>query len=78
MTDDVSRSGTDPVVRIFSITKLGTKLKQDAIPLEYTPRKFVTHPHNHYFYLIESDHRVLSEEAANKQLEKLVSACSER
>jgi hypothetical protein len=32
----------------------------------------VTHPENNYFYLVESDHRVHGEEAANKKLAELV------
>ncbi|CAL1706734.1 unnamed protein product [Somion occarium] len=59
------------VLRIFQIPRLGTKLKQDSIPLSYTPRKFITHPHNGYFYLIEGDHRVMGEAASKQQLEKL-------
>jgi len=51
---------------------LGTKLKQDSIPLSYTPRKFITHPQNHYFYMIEGDHRVMGQEAANKRIDELV------
>ncbi len=43
------------------------------MPLSYTPRKFVPHPHNGLFYLIEGDHRVMGEEAANKKLQQLVS-----
>lgn len=57
---------------IFQIPKLGTKLKQDTIPITHTPRKFITHPNNGYFYLIEGDHRVIGEEAAKQQLDKLV------
>lgn len=59
---------------IFQISKLGTKLKQDALQLSYTPRKFTTHPDpgNNYFYLIESDHRVLGEVAAGTKLQELV------
>lgn len=48
------------------------KLKQDSIPLSYTPRKFITHPGNHYFYMIEGDHRVLGEVAADAKLQELV------
>lgn len=48
------------------------KLKQDTIPLSHTPRKFITHPSFNYFYLIESDHRVMGEEAAGKKIEELV------
>ncbi|KAH9985372.1 mono-functional DNA-alkylating methyl methanesulfonate N-term-domain-containing protein [Russula vinacea] len=64
---------TGNVLRIFQISKLGTKLKQDALQLSYTPRKFTTHPDpgNNYFYLIESDHRVLGEVAAGTKLQEL-------
>ncbi|KAF8134537.1 CPSF A subunit region-domain-containing protein [Boletus edulis] len=62
---------TGSVLRIFQIPKLGMKLKQDSIPLSYTPRKFVSHPTNRYFYLIEGDHRVMGEEAINKRLQQL-------
>jgi splicing factor 3B subunit 3 len=59
--------------RIFQIPRLGIKLKQDSIPLSYTPRKFITHPTNRYFYLIEGDHRVYGETAAAQKIEDLVS-----
>ncbi|KAL4078566.1 CPSF A subunit region-domain-containing protein [Scleroderma yunnanense] len=62
---------TGSVLRIFQIPKLGMKLKQDAIALSYTPRKFISHPTNRYLYLIEGDHRVLSEEAISKRLAQL-------
>ena len=52
--------------------KLGTKLKQDALQLSYTPRKLITHPENGYFYLVESDHRVLGEDAAQAKIQELV------
>ncbi len=61
-----------PHYRIFQIPKLGTKLKADSIPLSYTPRKFITHPHNEYFYIIEADHRTLGDDAAAKKLAELV------
>ena len=63
---------TSQYCRIFQIPKLGTKLKQDSIPLSYTPRKFITHPTNQYFYMIEGDHRVMGQEAANKRIDELV------
>lgn len=59
-------------VRIFQVPKLGMKLKQDSIPLSYTPRKFITHPANSYFYLIEGDHRVMGQDAVDKKLAELV------
>lgn len=58
-------------LRIFQIPKLGTKLKQDSIPLSYTPRKFITHPSNHYFYMIEGDHRVHGEDSVAKKVAEL-------
>ncbi|KAF9237558.1 CPSF A subunit region-domain-containing protein [Melanogaster broomeanus] len=65
---------TGSVLRIFQVPKLGMKLKQDAIPLSYTPRKFISHPTNRYLYLIEGDHRVMGEEAINKRLHELRAA----
>ncbi|EIW82846.1 hypothetical protein CONPUDRAFT_81012 [Coniophora puteana RWD-64-598 SS2] len=62
---------TGSVLRIFQIPKLGMKLKQDAVPLSYTPRKFVSHPANQYLYLIQGDHRVMSESAAEKKLQEM-------
>ncbi|KAF5346737.1 hypothetical protein D9756_010409 [Leucocoprinus leucothites] len=59
------------VLRIFQVPKLGVKLKQDLIPLSYTPRKFITHPSNNYFYLIEGDHRVMGQDAVDKKLAEL-------
>ncbi len=63
---------------IFQIPKLGTKLKQDSLQLSYTPRRFITHPNNSYFYIIESDHRVLGEDAAGKKVQELVSGLHRR
>ncbi|THU96687.1 hypothetical protein K435DRAFT_891688 [Dendrothele bispora CBS 962.96] len=56
---------------LWCIPQLGTKLKEDSIPLSITPRKFITHPSNHYFYLIEGDHRVIGNDAAAKKLAEL-------
>lgn len=60
--------------RIFQMPKLGTKLKQDSIPLSYTPRKFASHPSNSYFYIIEADHRVTGPDATAKKVAELVSS----
>ncbi|KAK0195085.1 CPSF A subunit region-domain-containing protein [Armillaria mellea] len=59
---------TGSTLRIFQIPKLGTKLKADSIPLSYTPRKFITHPHNEYFYIIEADHRTLGDDASCQEI----------
>ncbi|KZS98614.1 hypothetical protein SISNIDRAFT_515078 [Sistotremastrum niveocremeum HHB9708] len=58
-------------LRIFQIAKLGNKLKQTTMPLTYTPRKFITHPQNRLFYMIESDHRVHSEEAVSTKIQEM-------
>lgn len=58
--------------RIFQVPNLGMKLKQDSIPLSHTPRKFITHPENNYFYLIEGDHRVRGKVASEMRLRELV------
>lgn len=55
--------------RIFSIEKLTDNLLQESIPLTYTPRRFVRHPEQPYFYTIESDNNVLSIATKNKLLE---------
>jgi len=48
-------------LRIFTIADLGTKLKQEIVPLSYTPRKVAPHPSKPgRFFVVEADHRVLS------------------
>ncbi|KAL1961706.1 hypothetical protein VTN77DRAFT_1310 [Rasamsonia byssochlamydoides] len=47
-------------LRIFSIEKLDNNLLQESIPLRYTPRRFVKHPEQPLFYVIEADNNVLS------------------
>jgi len=49
------------------------KLKQDAMPLSYTPRKLISHPSLQLFYTIESDHRAYGEDVANQKLQELAS-----
>ncbi|KAJ5930206.1 Pre-mRNA-splicing factor rse1 [Penicillium verhagenii] len=48
------------ILRIFSIEKLDNNMLQESIPLAYTPRRFVKHPDQPLFYVIESDNNVLS------------------
>jgi hypothetical protein len=57
---------------IFQIPKLGTKLKEDVLPLSYTPRKLIQHPANRFMYLIEGDHRTWSEELVKQKAAELV------
>ncbi len=54
--------------RIFSIEKLSNNLLQHSIPLTYTPRKFVRHPEQPLFYIIESDNNTLSPANRNRLL----------
>jgi hypothetical protein len=59
-------SSLAPPSSIFTIPKLGVKLKQDVTPLSYTPRRFVSHPTSKVFYVIESDHRTHSPSALKR------------
>ncbi|EMR11005.1 hypothetical protein PNEG_00606 [Pneumocystis murina B123] len=58
-------------LRIFTIEGLDNVLKQDCIPLTYTPRRFIKHPNEHIFYIIESDHNVLPLNERQKRIEGL-------
>jgi hypothetical protein len=62
----VSRACDELTSRIFTIPKLGEKLKQDSIPLTYTPRKFISHPYTPVFYMIETDHRTYGPETVER------------
>jgi splicing factor 3B subunit 3 len=48
-------------------------LKQDSIPLSYTPRKFISHPTDNVFYMIESDHRTHGPAATQRIIAEKVS-----
>lgn len=59
-------------LKIFTIPSLENKLKQDSIPLSYTPRKLIGNPEkNGCFYVVESDHRSLSPWAQQQRLSLL-------
>ncbi|KAA1111956.1 pre-mRNA-splicing factor rse1 [Puccinia graminis f. sp. tritici] len=47
-------------LRIFTIPKLGVKVKQDAMPLAYTPRKMLLDPSSKHVITIESEHRTMA------------------
>ncbi|KAI9889964.1 MAG: pre-mRNA-splicing factor rse1 [Vezdaea aestivalis] len=55
-------------LRIFTIEKLTENLLQEAIPLAHTPRRFVRHPNQPLFYVIESDNNTLSNTAKTRLL----------
>lgn len=44
---------------IFSIENLSDNMVRKSISLTYTPRHFVKHPHEPYFYTIEADNNTL-------------------
>ncbi|CCT63201.1 related to splicing factor 3B subunit 3 (spliceosomal protein sap130) [Fusarium fujikuroi IMI 58289] len=46
-------------LHIFSIENLSDKMVRKSISLTYTPRHFVKHPHEPYFYTIEADNNTL-------------------
>jgi splicing factor 3B subunit 3 len=48
-------------LRILGLEKLGAVFNQVAMPLQYTPRKFVIHPTNKSLVIIETDHNALTE-----------------
>jgi splicing factor 3B subunit 3 len=48
------------------IPKLGLKLKQDVIPLTYTPRRFASHPYHPLSYIVETDHRSYGQAAIDR------------
>ncbi|PYI29276.1 nuclear mRNA splicing factor [Aspergillus indologenus CBS 114.80] len=56
-------------LRIFSIEKLDNNMLQQSIPLAYTPRRFVKHPEQPLFYVIESDNNVLAPATRTQLLE---------
>ncbi|KAL4791857.1 CPSF A subunit region-domain-containing protein [Aspergillus venezuelensis] len=56
-------------LRIFSIEKLDNNMLQQSIPLAYTPRRFIKHPEQPLFYVIEADINVLSPTTRARLLE---------
>ncbi|KAL4779714.1 CPSF A subunit region-domain-containing protein [Aspergillus varians] len=56
-------------LRIFSIEKLDNNILQQSIPLAYTPRRFLKHPEQPLFYVIEADNNVLSPTTRSRLLE---------
>ncbi|KAF5561839.1 pre-mRNA-splicing factor rse-1 [Fusarium phyllophilum] len=54
---------------IFSIENLSDNMVQRSLPLTYTPRHFVKHPHAPYFYTIEADNNTLGPELRTQLLD---------
>ncbi|KAI1770802.1 Pre-mRNA-splicing factor rse-1 [Hypoxylon cercidicola] len=55
-------------LRIFSIESLRDNLVRTSLPLTYTPRGFVKHPKEPYFYTIESNNNTLAPELSAQLL----------
>ncbi|KAF5543008.1 pre-mRNA-splicing factor rse-1 [Fusarium mexicanum] len=55
------------MLSIFSIESLSDNMVRKSLPLTYTPRHFVKHPHEPYFYTAEADNNTLGPEL-RKQL----------
>ncbi|KAF4432382.1 pre-mRNA-splicing factor rse-1 [Fusarium acutatum] len=56
-------------LHIFSIQSLSDNMVRKSLPLTYTPRHFVKHPHEPYFYTIEVDNNTLGPELRTQLLE---------
>ncbi|XP_039146253.1 spliceosome-associated protein 130 A [Dioscorea cayenensis subsp. rotundata] len=57
-------------LRVFTIERLGETFNETAIPLRYTPRKFVLQPKRKLLVIVESDHGAFTaeeREAARKE-----------
>ncbi|ORY86166.1 CPSF A subunit region-domain-containing protein [Protomyces lactucae-debilis] len=57
-----------PSLRIFTIDNLGNKMRAESHPLSYTPRKFVQHPNQALFYILEADHHAMSADKRSKAI----------
>ncbi|CAI7667469.1 unnamed protein product [Penicillium bialowiezense] len=56
-------------LQIFAVEKLDNNMLQESIPLAHTPRRFVQHPEQPLFYVIESDNNVLSSATRQRLIE---------
>ncbi|KAF5964028.1 pre-mRNA-splicing factor rse-1 [Fusarium bulbicola] len=55
-------------LHIFSIESLSDNMVRKSLPLTYTPRHFVKHPHEPYFYTAEADNNTLGPELCTQLL----------
>ncbi|KAG0308305.1 Splicing factor 3B subunit 3 [Dissophora globulifera] len=58
-------------LKIFTIEKFGQVFNETAIPLTYTPRRFVVNPLHKSIAIIETDHQTYSTLEKKKKLEQL-------
>ncbi|KAG5751836.1 hypothetical protein H9Q70_005526 [Fusarium xylarioides] len=57
------------ILRIFFIENLSDNMVLKSLPLTYTPRHFVKHPQEPYFYTIEADNNTLGLELRTQLLD---------
>ncbi|GAA6042770.1 hypothetical protein JCM8097_007468 [Rhodosporidiobolus ruineniae] len=55
-------------LRIFTFPRLGTKVQQTTIDLDYTPRKLISSPFSRLLYTVEADHRTFGAPAQRKMV----------
>lgn len=67
-TASLAYSFADLSFSIFSIENLYDNLVRKSLPLTYTPRQFVKHPHEPYFYTVEADNNTLGPELRTQLL----------
>ncbi|KAG0214840.1 CPSF A subunit region-domain-containing protein [Mortierella sp. GBAus27b] len=58
-------------LKIFTIEKFGQVFNETAVPLTYTPRRFVVNPVHKSIAIIETDHQTYSSLAKKKKLGEL-------
>ncbi|KAI1313025.1 Splicing factor 3B subunit 3 [Mortierella claussenii] len=58
-------------LKIFTIEKFGQVFNETAVPLTYTPRRFVVNPIHKTIAIIETDHQTYSVQEKKKKLEEL-------
>ncbi|KAF5628939.1 pre-mRNA-splicing factor rse-1 [Fusarium sp. NRRL 52700] len=56
-------------LHIYSVENLHDTMVRKSLPLTYTPRHFIKHPHEPYFYTVEADNNTLGPDSPIQQLE---------
>ncbi|CAN6471236.1 unnamed protein product [Victoria cruziana] len=64
-------------LRVFTIERLGETFNETAIPLRYTPRKFVLHPKKKLLVIIESDQGAFTAEERESARKECLEAMGE-
>ena len=59
------------ICRILALEKLGAVFNQVAMPLQYTPRKFVVHPETSNLIIIETDHNAYTDDTKAQRKQQM-------